>query len=172
MIRKYIILLSIMLLLACTGIGAETVCVIIDSPKTGEIGRNSQYLRLVEEGLMSTFFDAGHIAFNTAPANVENYIAKNDALAGPVMLARSGGATRLVIAHLDYYTESENKNVFPQAVNFKLVNVDNSAVIGKGRLQADNETEIETSEKEFMSKDEKRFYLFGEKIANNVLNIW
>ena len=124
--------------------------------------KNQQYA--VEDSVMSSFFDAGHIIFNSGISKENGYLSvPSERLS--YRLAKESGAELLLEIKLNYKRFDELEKV--DTANFNFINVNEGKVLYQGEL----------SISEFVSNDSKKgkqiielCKLLGENLASGALS--
>ena len=137
-------ILYLLFSLLCSGflLQAETVLIFTRNSLNPERQAVVELQSAVEDGVMETFFDAGHIVFNAG------IVTDNDSLDVPserlsLRLAKSGGALYLLEIDLEYLEVEESVAV--RGAEYRFYNVLSGAELTSGSLSPDEiSTESDT----------------------------
>ena len=131
-IRLVIFLFSLMVPAA---LFAETVLLYTsDEWISPEIRRGAEYIvPALEDGIMETLFDAGHIIFNDRAPSVVPKLEPHSVKAS-LLLAKKGGAQLMVELRIVYDPQEEWPVPLPAEVVFTITNVKINQVLLKDRL--------------------------------------
>ncbi len=161
---KYLYLTLLMVLAIISPIHGDTFLIITEETQNGEAFPQPFPSK---EGLMTVLFDQGHIIFDTGA-----YAAKVDwdhlSFSEPLDIARQGGAHFLIAARIESQLQKKSDKavrIVSRALYF-LLDVDNSALLGRGVLSMDN-----YGQEEELNYNTILFSL-GKKLADELLRIW
>jgi len=129
------IILSFFLICMNGLLTAETVMIYTADQWSGpeeRVGEDYVVFSL-EDGLLETFFDAGHIVFNDYAPPMERQDG-TDRNRPALRLARSGGADYLVEIAVSYLPEGEGKASLPESLDFRLSRVTDSRELASGNI--------------------------------------
>ncbi|MBI9102127.1 MAG: hypothetical protein JEY99_06915 [Spirochaetales bacterium] len=122
--KRVLLLLILFISLFSPFLYAETVMIFsIDSWYTKERRMGEEYIiYAIEDGLMDSLFDAGHIIYNdyADPLTIMDYTDRNRV---SYRLARSGGASWLLELEIGYENEGEEINSLPDRIGFRFTNI-------------------------------------------------
>ena len=162
------ILVGIILLVGSAACFGETVMLYIGDGDLDEEAFET-YLplaRAVEEGVMTEFFDSGHIIFNNGISPEAEYIEPPfEAERVPVRMAKSGGARYLLEVKLTYTGAGTDDPDITSAV-YRFSNVVDGRMLRSGTVG-----EAIPPKRDF-EEPEQRWYGFGQEIAEGSLSIW
>ncbi|MFP4617900.1 MAG: hypothetical protein ACLFMZ_03560 [Spirochaetaceae bacterium] len=140
--------------------GAETVMIYTDKEKgEGDVEMSRGYL---EDGVMETFFDAGHIVFNAYPEMAED-ATQPDGFSEKfsVRAAKAGGASLLLEIFIKFDANEENK--LPYSASYSLYE------LKTGELLAHGEEDLPDKDDEKELGKEERLHRLGSAVASRVL---
>ena len=164
--RSLLLLLPLLafVLVPAVTLTADTVMVYTeDVAGNGDAKLSRGYL---EDGVMSVFFDAGHIVFNSFPEAAEGTESPegfSDRF--PVRAAKSGGATLLLEIGMSFNEDKEEP--FPVSVDYRFFRIISEELLVNGSVDL-NEVRTEEEKEELEKKELVR--RLGERVAHDALS--
>ena len=152
---------------------AETILLFVDTLEAaGFTGESLPLAAAVEDAIMESFFDEGHIIFNAGLREAEVETGKDISSDGPeglrdrfpVFLAKSGGAGYLLEVYLSYVKADER--IVSADADYSFFSVTDGTLIAKGRVEG---TRIE--QRNHMAADDLCL-LVGRNLAADVKFRW
>lgn len=164
MFMKKSLIFFILILLTAGFCFGETVMVYIDWNNTSveAPGNIEQVMSDIEEGIMDSFFEKGHIVTSAGAQELESELPfpiENT----PVTIARKGGAGLLLAIRFECNTKNETGEVLPYIANYILTDIRSESIIYKGSF---NPYKI----KDFNKINQHEFFFkVGQEIANEAI---
>jgi len=161
------IILSIFLICLASPLAAETVMIYTADQWSGpeeRVGEDYVVFSL-EDGLLETLFDAGHIVFNDYAPPLEEQDG-TDRNRPALRLARSGGADYLVEIAVAYLPEGEGKASLPDSLDFRLSRVTDSRELATGSLAASGEADLSGDDPREICRDLGR--ILGNRLLRQI----
>ena len=154
------LMLLAVFVLAIAPLGADTVMVYTE--ETGGKGDVKMSRGFLEDGVMNTFFEAGHIVFNAFPEMAEGKEEPEDfAERFSVRVAKSGGANLLLEIGMKFNDDEEE--LIPKSASYRFYELENGDVVAEGRVAL---SEVGDREK---LDDEEMVKRLGEAVAVGAL---
>ena len=165
------IALGFMILLVITGVSfGETVMLYVGSgpENRAEFDLCIPISAALEDGVMSEFFDSGHIIFNAGLKSAVRFPeppGSHERL--PLRIAKAGGASYLLEVELNYSVPDGEDGPKDFYADFVFSHVNSSKVLQQGELSSQAaERNIETPD------PEEKGYVLGTMIAQETLAVW
>ena len=158
--KRRVLPLIVLLAVSTVILPAETILVFTRNSLDGERTEVARLQAAIEDGVMETFFDTGHIVFNAG------FVTANEPLAVPserlsFRMAKSGGALYLLEIDLDYREIEEQ--VALQRAEYRFYQVISGQMLLEGNIDmSEVSADADTAQRE-------RCTLMGESIAGGAL---
>jgi hypothetical protein len=160
--QKLIPVLALLAALAVSiaPLGADTVMVYTE--ETGGKGDVKMSRGFLEDGVMSAFFEAGHIVFNAFPEMAEGKEEPEDfAERFSVRVAKSGGANLLLEIGMKFNDDEEEP--IPRSASYRFYELESGNLLAEGRVALSEVGDREKLDNEEMVKR------LGEAVAVGAL---